>query len=501
MSHYIVVGAGSAGNVIARRLLDAGHQVTLIEAGDYDTNPVIPNVWEAGALWQGPEDWAYTTIEQQAARGRRLNLPRGKVMGGSHSLNATIWVRGHQRDYDTWEYLGCPGWGWDDVEPVFRSIENYDRGGEGRGTDGLLDIVYTFEMNPIQDAILDAATQWGLEVNEDYNTGELDGISKMQLTIRDSKRLSTWSAYLKPRQDHENLTILTNARVHRLLITDGTVTGVSADVSGELQNITASEVILTAGAIGSPEILLRSGVGPASELEAAGVNVTVDLPGVGKNLHDHLLSPVIFSATKEVPTSTVGAAETHWFWKSSPDLAVPDTQPINFALPMYFTEDLTGPENGFSLVAGIVRPKSRGEITLSGPSIEDPLRIDLGALEEQSDVDALVASVRQCREVGRQDALAQGWGAKEVHPGQGVDDSDEALEEYVRRTAVTYHHQVGTCKMGIDEMAVVNPRTLKVYGLNGVRVADASLMPLVTTGNTNAPTIMIAEKAASLILG
>lgn len=355
-------------------------------------------------------------------------------------------------------------------------------------------------MNPIQDAIVDAAQQWGLPKNEDYNSGELDGISKMQLTVRENKRLSTWGAYLKPVKDHEKLTILTEARVHKLLLEGATVTGVLVEVAGEMTELNADEVILAGGAFGSPEILLRSGIGPAEELSEAGVDVVVDLPGVGKNLHDHLLSPVIFSTEKEVPASTVGAAETHWFWKSHPDLAVPDTQPINFALPMYFTEDLTGPGNGFSLVAGIVRPVSRGEITLSGPSINDPISVDLGALVDQSDVDSLVASVRQCREVGRQEALKE-WGAQEIHPGPDVDDTDEALEDYVRRTAVTYHHQVGTCKMGIDDMAVVDPRTLKVYGLDGVRVADASIMPLVTTGNTNAPSVMIGEKAAAMILG
>ncbi|NLW13470.1 MAG: FAD-binding protein [Trueperella sp.] len=499
MSNYIVVGAGSAGNVIARRLLDAGHTVTIVEAGGYDTNPIIPNVWEAGALWGGPEDWAYKTTEQPGCNNRQLNLPRGKVMGGSHALNATIWVRGHRRDFDTWEYLGCPGWGWDDVEPVYDSIENYDGGGEGRGTEGVLDIVGNFDMNPVQEAILEAGQQWGLAKNEDYNSGELDGISKMQLTIRENKRLSTWGAYLKPVKDHDNLTILTEARVQKLILDGTTVTGVLVEVGGDMVELVADEVILAGGAFGSPEILLRSGIGPAEELKETGVDVVVDLPGVGKNLHDHLLSPVIFSTEKTVPVSTVGAAETHWFWKSTPDLAVPDTQPINFSLPMYFTEDLSGPDNGFSLVAGIVRPVSRGEIRLTGPSINDPISVDLGALEDQSDVDSLVASVRQCREVGRQAALAE-WGATEVHPGPDVDDTDEALEAYVRSTAVTYHHQVGTCKMGIDDMAVVDPRTLKVYGLDGVRVADASIMPLVITGNTNAPSVMIGERAATMIL-
>lgn len=499
---YIIIGAGSAGNVVARRLVDAGKTVAVLEAGGPDTNPVIANVAEAGALWGGPEDWAYTTSEQEGCNGRRLNLPRGKVMGGSHALNAAIWVRGAKQDFDTWNYLGCPGWGWDEVLPVYKAIEDYDGGpSDSRGGDGLLDVVQDYEMNPVQASILDGAVEMGLERNEDYNSGDVEGVSKMQLTVRENKRFNTWHAYLKPVADHPDLTLYTGAHVQRLLLEDGTVTGVEFQHEGQRKTLHAAETVLTAGAIGSPEVLLRSGIGPAEELREAGIEPVHDVPGVGKNLHDHLLSPVIFTTTaKEVPTPQVGAAETHLFWKSRPDLAVPDTQPIHFSLPMYFLDSMSGPENGFSLVAGIVRPLSRGEITLSGPEAEDPVQIDLGALRDQADVDSLVASVRQCRELGRTQALSE-WGPQEVYPGPGVSDSDEDLEQYVRDTAVTYHHQVGTCKMGLDAMAVVDPRTFEIHGLTGLRIADASIMPLVTTGNTNAPTILIAERAASHLTG
>ena len=498
----IIVGAGSAGSVITRRLIDAGKRVLLLEAGGPDVNPAIHDPARLGEIWHSPDDWDYFTVPQAHAADRRLHLPRGKVLGGSHSLNAMIYVRCAPQDYDHWESLGNPGWGWDDVLPIFKKIESYDGpASDLRGTDGLLDVTVDYPLNPIQQSIIDAAVETGLENNPDYNGDHLDGISKQQLTVRDGQRLSTWRAYAAPIADSPLLTVVTGAWVHRLVMDGSRVIGVEYESAGTLTIAEADQVVLTAGALDSPRILLRSGIGPADDLTSLGFDVVVDLPGVGKNLHDHLLSPVIFATDKREiapPIPGTGITQSHLFWRSKPGLEVPDTQPINFSVPMY-EPWMEGPASGFTLMGGIVSPQSRGTLTLAGADPHAEILIDLNALAEEADLLALEASVRQVREIGRAPALADEWGAREIYPGPDVAD-DASLRDYVRRTAITYHHQVGTCKMGVDDLAVVDP-TLRVRGVTGLMVADASIMPRVTTGNTNAPVIMIGEKAAEFLLG
>lgn len=316
--------------------------------------------------------------------------------------------------------------------------------------------------------------------------------------MRDSRRANTWTEYLKPVRDR--LTIRTGAHVHSVIIEDGRAVGVRYREDGEDRELRADVVVLSAGALDSPAILMRSGIGSAADLEALGIDVVQDAPGVGKNLHDHFLSPVIFHTTDKpvgAPTPGVSVTQTHLFWRSLPDLEVPDTQPINFSVPMYGEALESIGDDGFSLMAGLVTTKSRGELTISGPGLDDPLLIDPQVLSHPDDVAALVASVRQCRSIGRQPALAEEWGAVEVYPGPDV--SDDEVEDYVRRTVVTYHHQVGTCRMGVDEEAVVDPR-LRVNGIEGLRVIDASIMPAITTGNTNAPAILIGELGARFLL-
>jgi choline dehydrogenase len=481
----IIVGAGSAGSVVARRLVDAGIRVTLLEAGGEDTNPAIHDPSRAGELWHGPEDWDYSTVPQEHAAGRRLHLPRGKVLGGSHALNAMIWVRCAPQDFDHWASLGNEGWSWDDVRPVYDEIER------------ILPVHGDYPLVPIQRSIIDAYVQEGLEHNPDYNGDHQDGVSQEQVTLENGQRVDTWMAYLQPVRDR--LEVVTGAHVHSVIVEDGHAVGVRYRRDGASVELHADLVVLAAGALDSPAILLRSGIGPKDELEELGIDVIRDVPGVGRNLHDHLLSPVIFTTEPLVgpPIPGVSVTQTHAFWRSRPDLEVPDTQPIHFSVPMYDENLPTRSTDGFTLMAGIVAPKSRGTLRLSGPGLDDPVLIDLQALADPDDVRSLAASVRQLRRVGARPALGEEWGATEVYPGPEI--GDDEVEEYVRHTAITYHHQVGTCRMGVDADAVVDPR-LRVAGIDGLRVVDASIMPRITTGNTNAPAVLIGEQGARFLL-
>jgi choline dehydrogenase len=498
---YVVVGAGSAGSVIARRLLDGGASVAVVEAGGSDVNPAIHDPGRLFELWFGDEDWGYMTAPQAACAGRRLHWPRGRVLGGSGALNGMIYVRGNRADYDAWAMLGCPGWGYDDVLPYFKRSEDFDGGeSEYHGAGGPLRVVSRFEPHPVTRALVDAAVQSGLPFNEDANGAQQDGVGFCQLTIRDGRRESGASAFLAPVADDERLTVLLNAPVRRLRFDGTRCTGVDVARAGTLETIDAdAEVIVCAGAIGSPELLLRSGIGPDGELRALGIDVVSDLPGVGANLHDHLLSPVIVGACQAVPPCPDGLQPLHMqlFWRSRGGLVAPDTQPLGFHMPMYDPEWMAGPEDGFTLMGGLIRPQSRGRLRLRSVDPGVAPEIDPCALSRGADLETLTDSVEMCREILQQPALAE-WTDRELYPGPEVRTRAE-LRDYVRRTAITYHHQVGTCRMGAGEDAVVDA-DLRVYGVEGLRVADASVMPLITSGNTNAPTLMIGEKAASAIL-
>jgi choline dehydrogenase-like flavoprotein len=497
----IVVGGGSAGCVAARRLIDRSDvRVLMLECGGPDDNPAIHDPSRFPELWLAEEDWAYYTAPQAHAAERELHWPRGRVLGGSGSLNAMIYVRGARADYDHWAYLGNDGWAWDDVLAVFTRMEDFDAGAsEYHGEGGPLRILTRYELAPIHASIIAAAEAVGIPRNDDYNCGHLDGISQHQLTIRDGRRHSSAVAYLSPVAGDPNLRVLTRATARRLLFEGTRCVGVEWEHGGRVRRTHAgSEVVVSAGAIGSPRLLLLSGIGPGEELRALGLEVLLDLPGVGRNLHDHILSPVIHAAEREIAPPTPGhsATQTHLFARSRPGLPVPDTQPIHFAVPMY--EDwMEGPENGFTMMAGMIRPASRGSVRLTGPDPEDPLRIDPRILSAGADLEALAFSLSQVREIAAAVPLRREWGARELYPGPEVKTGAE-IRDYIRRTAITYHHQAGTCKMGLDVDAVVDPR-LRVHGIDGLRVADASIMPAVISGNTNAPSMMIGERVAEFI--
>ncbi|MDO5619166.1 GMC family oxidoreductase [Kocuria sp.] len=506
---FIVVGAGTAGCIVARRLVEAGHTVTVYEAGPYDDNPAIHQISRLGELWHSAEDWDYFTVPQEHSNGRVIHWPRGRVTGGSHALNAAIWVRGAAEDYDSWAKDGCSGWSWMDVEPWFKALEDFVPGDDHaiaatRGQGGPIPVRQDYPLNPVFKSIIQAAGEVGVAYNPDYNSGELDGISQQQINVRAGRRFNTWMAMLKSIADHPRLRVVTGAVIQRLVWDGNNAVGVqfapldTPDAEGTVDR--ADEVILCAGAIDTPKILLRSGVGPAHDLKSLGIPVVADLP-VGENLHDHLLAPVIAETTgREIPHPDTdwSVTQTHLFWRSEPDLPLPDTQPIHFSVPMY-DDGMEGPADGFTLHAGLVRPYSRGTLKLTGARVTDPVELDPNIFSDSRDLDALHASLRQARAMVAAPALAADWGAVEIYPGAEV-QSAESEREYIKRWVTTYHHQVGTCRMGTEDQAVVDPQTLNVWGLRGVRVMDASVMPTVPTGNTNASTAMIAAKGVAALL-
>jgi choline dehydrogenase len=499
----IVVGSGSAGAVIARRLVDADLDVLLLEAGAVDANPHIHEPSGLFELWDGPEDYGYRTAPQADCAGRELHWPRGRVLGGSSALNGMIYVRGAHADYDGWAAAGNPGWSYEDVLPLFRRSEDFDGGADAfHGVGGPMRVISRYTPHPTTQAMVDAACEAGIPFNADANGEHQEGAGFCQLTIKDGRRHSTAQAFLAPVADRPNLTVWTGARARRLLFDGDRCTGVELDRDGELVRVHAAhEVVVSAGTIESPRLLMLSGIGPRAQLQAHGIAARAELDGVGENLHDHLLVPVVYGARRPVPAPQPGLQQLHGqlFWRSRSDIEGPDIQPLFFHMPMTPPELAPPPdENGFTLMAGIVRPDSRGAITLTGPEPDDPLRIDPALLSRDADVETMVFAVELCREIGRQDALAA-WESWEIHPGPDARTRDD-LRRYIRAQAVTYHHQVGTCRMGpVGDPSAVVDAELRVHGVAGLRVADASIMPQVPTGNTHAPTVMIGERAAQLI--
>ena len=499
-AEVIVIGAGSAGCVVARRLADAGVNVVLVEAGGADRNPAIHDPVRSFEVLGSPEDWCYESTEQPGLGGRSIAHPRGKVLGGTSCLNGMIFVRGHRRDFDTWAYLGNEGWSYDDVLPLFKRYEDFDGGAsEFRAAGGPLHVLSDYEPHPLVAGLMAAAEEAGIAPNPDYNAERLEGVAPIQFTIKDGERHNAWRAFLKPIVGVANLTVVTGCQVQRLLLDGGRCTGVGLVNGSSVYEIHAEhEVVLSAGAFDSPKLLMLSGVGPASELRRHGIDVAVDLPGVGEALQDHIFSPLVFSSAREIPPAIPGVMQFHgtMFWHSREGLLGPDLQALLGHLPHY-PDGCEGPPEGFTLTSMLTRPASRGSVRLQSADPSASPVIDPNYLSCEVDVEAIVSGLHLLREVAAQSPL-DGWRGEELYPGPGM-TADTDLRAYVRSSMSTIYHPTSTCRMGVDDAAVVDP-SLRVYGVEGLRVADASVMPLITSANTQAPTMMIAERAAANVL-
>jgi choline dehydrogenase len=501
---YVIVGAGSAGCVVARRLVDGTDAtVLLLEAGGAGEGAASlsnPPQWveNIGSRY----DWAYQYEPSPHVAGRSLPLALGKVLGGSGSINAMVWARGHRADYDGWAAAGNAGWGFRSVLPLFKKSEDWEGGASAfRGTGGPIRVERALGLHPVAAAFIDAGRSCGMPYLDDLNAPEPEGVGPMNLNVKGGARCSPAGAYLRPVLGHPNLTVLTEAPAVKLRLTGTRCTGVDFLLDGALRSVGASrELILCAGAIHTPRLLLLSGVGPQADLEPLGIDTVLDLPGVGRNLQDHVwLWGLCFEAKHPLPAPNHNLGGSACFWKSRPALGRPDLMVLPVQVPLVSDEIAARypiPPNAFAIIPSLVRPRSRGYLRLRAAGPAGPLEIQPNFLAEPADVEALVAGVSLGLDVASQPAyrdLIQRWVAP---PGQM---SREDTVVFIRRSCMSYLHPVGTCAMGSGREAVVDAE-LRVRGALGLRIADASVMPTIPSANTNAPSIMIGEFASHLLV-
>lgn len=499
----VICGAGSAGSALAGRLAaHRGLRVVLIEAGGSDEVPAVstPEQWFLNL--DSERDWRFRAEPGKGVAGRALPLAMGKVLGGGSSINVMVWARGHRTDWDhIAEVTGDPGWGYESVLEIYRRIEDWSGAPDPRrGTGGPMHIELPVDPSPLAPALVAGAVEAGLPAFG-HSNGEMmegpDGVALTDMIIRNGRRQSVFRSYVAPLLGQPGLRVLTGAKVTRVLVENGRAVGVEIDHDGRTERIRAAlEVVLSTGAVNTPKLLMQSGIGAADDLREFGIPVVANLPGVGRNYQDH----IAVSAIWESPEPVVGRnnlGETIYYARSDSAMTAPDTLGFLVEAPLPSEENAAKfgvPEHAWSIFQGISRPRSRGRISLTGPDADDPVRIDAAALSDPEDLRAALAGIELAREIGNSRAMAP-FARREVMPGPLP---RAELEEFVRNGAGTYRHQSCTAKMGRDEMAVVDS-ALRVHGVEGLRVADASVLPRITSGNTMAPCVVIGERAAELI--